>query len=266
VPCVTKAVIPVAGMGSRLAPLGLGVDKAMLPVGGTPLLSRVVGEAIEAGLCELIVVVGPHNSSEIGLWLDGLAWGSPNGPAFTLTVAVQTEPRGLGDALLLCKPFVGAEPFAVLLPDNVFWGDTSPAQSLMRAMDVAGEHLVGLIEVDEGTAPWFSVSGLCRAVSIGNDLYRVEQLQGKGPGRLSVGGPRLKTCGRQIYLPDMWPILEGMTASSGEELDDVGLLQTLAQTGRLVGARLRGTLFDVGNPDGYRAACRYAWEHDLWWR
>jgi UTP--glucose-1-phosphate uridylyltransferase len=266
VPTVNKAIIPVAGRGSRLASLGLGLDKSMVPVGGAPLLSRVVGEAVEAGLRELIVVVGPHNCSAIGLWLDALAQGPGEAPAFTHTLTVQAEPRGLGDALLLCKPAVEGEPFAVLLPDNVFWGDPSPTESLARAMDVTHEHLVGLIEIDERTAPWFSVSGLCRTVSMGDGMYRVEQLEDKGPGRLSVGEPRLKTCGRQIYLPDMWPILEEMVAAPGEELDDVALLQTLARTGRLVGVLLRGTLFDVGNLLGYHAACRYAWEHDPWWR
>ncbi len=263
---MTKAVIPVAGRGSRLAPLGLDVDKVMLPVGGVALLSRALGEAVEAGIRDVILIVGAHNESTVEAWINALAWGSGDPPAFRWTLVAQTEPRGLGNALLLSREYVGREPFAVLLPDNVFWGDSSPLQSLMRALDAARAHLVGLIEVNERTAPLFSNSGLCRAVSMGGDLYRVEQFRGKGPGQLSVAGARLKTCGRQVYLPEMWPILESMTAPPGEELDDVELLQTLARAGRLVGVRLRGTMFDVGNPDGYRAACRYAWEHDPWWR
>jgi UTP--glucose-1-phosphate uridylyltransferase len=266
VPTVTKAVIPVAGKGSRLAPLGLGVDKAMLPVGGVAVLSRAVGEAVEAGIRDLILIVAPHNESTVEAWVAALAWTSGDPPAFRWRIVTQTEPRGLGDALLLSRQYVGSEPYAVLLPDNVFWGDHSPLQSLLRAMDGARAHLVGLIEVDERTAPWFSNSGLCQAISLGGDLYRVEQIRSKGLGSLRVPDARLKTCGRQIYLPEMWPILEDMSPPPGGELDDVGLLQTLARAGRLVGVRLRGTLFDVGNPDGYRAACRFAWEHDPWWK
>ncbi len=263
---VTTAVIPVAGKGSRLAALGLGADKAMLPVGGTPLLSRVVGEAVEAGLRELVVVVGTHNRSAIGTWLDALAWGSGDPPAFAHTLVVQTEPSGLGDALLMCRPYLGKQPFAVLLPDNVFWGTAPPIGALVQNLDTAHSNLVGLITVDQRTAPLFSDSGLCETVPLGSGLYRIDSLVGKGTGSLAVDRERLKTCGRQVYLPGMWDVLERLSAPPGEELDDVELLQTLAASGELAGIRLSGTLLDVGNPAGYRAACRYAWKAERWWR
>jgi UTP--glucose-1-phosphate uridylyltransferase len=233
---------------------------------GAPLLSRVVGEAVEAGIRKIIAVASPRNEGIVSEWLDALLWGLEGRRAFPATVVIQGEPRGIGDALLLSRPAVGSDPFAVLLPDNVFWGGASPLQSLMLAAGEIQGNYVGLVEVSEKDARLFSNSGLCQVTRLTDHVFRIDQLQDKGPGALRVTGSRLKTCGRQLYQPSVWRILEGMVPAAGEEFDDVELLQALARRGDLMGVKLGGTLYDVGNPAGYRAACRHSWEGKPWWR
>jgi len=118
---VVKAVIPAAGKGTRLRPLTDLLPKECLPVGRRPVLQHVVQEALSCGLRQLAVVTGPRKL-ELGRCLEPFAVQS----GIELDLAIQEPPRGLGDAVLTCRSWVGDSPFAVLLADTIIESRLSP--------------------------------------------------------------------------------------------------------------------------------------------
>src|SRR5262249_32114938 len=126
---LTKAVIPAAGLGNRISPLTDGAPKEMLPVAGKPMIHHVVQEAADAGIVEICIVIR-NGKEEIRRYFED------NNPEVRkaecaveklrnrcrIVFAYQAEPRGLGDAVLCAKAFVGDERFALLIPDQLFIG------------------------------------------------------------------------------------------------------------------------------------------------
>ena len=237
---MTTAVIPCGGRGTRLAARYPHTPKELLPVAGQPLLQWTLEEAAAAGLERVVVVTSP-TKPQIGKFLSDT-------PTVRLSVSlvVQPEPRGLGDAVTCARDLVGANDVAVLLPDNLFAKGPAiaPVLAARRATGLAAVLLAQL-------PPAAGATGRATARQRADGLLQVEAVADKG-----TATGRLAPVGRMVFGPDVFERWERLRAglAPGAELDDVPLLQTLAAEGRLIGVPLDGPFYDAGVPEGYTAA------------
>ncbi len=267
-----KVVIPAAGLGTRMLPATLAVPKELLPVGREPMLLRALREVSEAGLVHVAIIVGQRDDLT-ERFLSSVSLPSKDIGEKTrelrqllteldITLIVQPEPRGLGEALGRTRDFVGSEPFAVILPDNVFFGSRGPLSQLLPVFRRYGQHVTGLIRVAAEDAPSFGNCGAVRFEVLGNDEYRVIEIGDKRPGffSLDVGKTAIRWFARHIFMPSFFDYLETYGVERDCEIDDVPVLQALAAEEGIIGKLLEGRGFDAGNERGMIAAQRYLWE------
>lgn len=264
------AVIPAAGLGTRMHPLSKAVPKEMLPVGRWPMFQYAVMEAIEAGVKELVMVLPPGRKRSLVAYLEEMQLPEVDRPLRSVCEihrVYQSEPRGLADAVCLAEPKVAGRPFFVLLPDNVFFGAVSPARQLTAAYAEFRSDTLGLVEVNETNAHRYGSSGLVDLQPAGSGYFRITRLHDKRPGSLeSKGGERVfRNCGRYVLTPDFFEFTHRWRGWSKGELDDIPVLQELVAQKLVIGVPLAGELFDTGHWDGYFAANAY-WlkEHGVW--
>jgi NDP-sugar pyrophosphorylase family protein len=245
------AVIPCAGLGTRMRPLLGDRPKALLEIAGRSVLAHAMGEAAGAGLTEIVVVA--HPSGREALEREANRW------ARQVQVVEQPSPRGLADAIRRGARAAGGA-FAVLLPDNLF-ESPSPLARLLALATTAGEHAVLVARMTAETARGKGSSAPATVEPLGTDpdAVRVVRVGSKrGQARLALGpGEHFDTpIGRYAFLPDVIRATDTVELGlgSGEELDDVPLLRHLATERALVGLLYGTPFYDVGNPDGYRAA------------
>lgn len=260
---IRRAVIPAAGHGTRMRAIAGTEPKELLPVGDRPVLRHVLDEALAAGLDEIALVVSPAKGAIRAYVEREVAAG---GLAARVTWVEQTVQRGLGDAMALCRDFVAGEPFALLLPDNVF---LAPDYSLRPMVDLAAEHgrdVVGVVELGDDSSGRFGNCGLIDFRALAPGVLEIEGLADKLPGRLEIApGERVtRTCGRYVCRPDVLDVLEQLRPAAearGRELDEVPAYQRIIAERGALGRVLPPPLFDTGNPAGYAAANAYLERH-----
>jgi UTP--glucose-1-phosphate uridylyltransferase len=178
----------------------------------------------------------------------------------------QPVPRGLGDALLRCRDFIADRPFAMLFPDNVFFGKRSSIRQMVPHA-ILGMDMVSLYRYTPDIARWFGNSGRVdlvpftpsgkMATATNKRLYQIKKLYDKKRGPFQMGKSKslLVSFERYIFYPHVFDEIEKAQKESGDgEIDDVPILQSLIQQSCLIGTDLEGVGFDVGNPLGYAAA------------
>lgn len=244
-------IIPAAGLGTRMSKLTRG-PKELLPVWKRPMIDYAMEEAIIAGISRLFIVISP-NKEEIKEHLTREWQSRP----LRLNFIYQNRPLGLADAIYRCSYCLKYPMFAVLLPDNIFIGN-SP---LKRLIDVAGRYrksVVSLIKVKETDAPYF---GNCGGVEIlpyegRKGIFEITKLKDKKAGFFSTDGRHevFKTFPRYLFTREFFEYTDRLRGKTTDELDDVPVLQEMAKEGRLLGVLVRGRGFDVGTPKGYRRA------------
>jgi UTP--glucose-1-phosphate uridylyltransferase len=260
---VTTAVIPCGGKGTRLAAIARDTPKELLPVGGKPLLQWTLEEAAAAGLERAVVVTSPQKPQLARF----LSERQPIG--LSVSIVVQPEPRGLGDAITCARTAIGPGDVAVLLPDNLFSGGPAIAP-VLDARRRTGCAAVLLAEIGAADAATKGATGRVayrpRVDPAGKGLVQIVALAGKGAreARFDTGGsPSAFTAiGRMVFGPDVFERLERLRVRIAQdqgvstELDDVPLLQELAAQGQLVGVPLTRPVafYDVGVPEGYHGA------------
>lgn len=258
---VRKAVIPVAGFGTRFLPATLAVPKNALPVFDTPSIHYCVEEAARAGIEEVIFVTSEGQdaipryfagSTELERALEARGGGSTlnlvrgvRGMA-RITCVTQTEQRGLGHAVLTAREAVGNEPFAVFLPDDVIWADAPTIGGMIEAHERSGgQCAVAVKEVPDEAIPNLGI------VDVGGESARTARiLRMVEKPRLEDAPSNLAIVGRYVLPPDIFGALENVRPGAlGEiQLTD-GIAALLAAPGALA-YRFAGEHYDVGTPLG----------------
>lgn len=246
---LNTAVIPCGGLGRRLRPITNWVPKEMLPVGLKPLLYWALDEAAVAGLTRVVLVINPHKPM-----IEAAARQYQG--ALELEFVPQPSYRGLGDAILAARDEIGAEPFAVLQPDQLFDGP-NPTTAVLAAWRTTGKAALGLVHLDHEAAE--RTAALGRATIEGSSPARITALEARGSSRGlfgSAGRGTLAPVGRIVLPGGIFSELEAAAAAAppNAELDDRPMLQRLAEQANLVGVELPAELYDIGVPEGYRAA------------
>lgn len=272
---VRKAVFPVAGHGTRFLPATKTVPKEMLPVVDRPLIQYAVDEAIAAGCDTLVFVTNRYKHAVADYFdkayelehrleqankLDLLELVRGVLPDHVRAVFVtQTEPRGLGHAVLCAQPVIGNEPFAVLLPDDLIFSQGPGA--LAQMLELAGQADAGVIAVEDvprsqtgsygivATGPWAGRDNRIQAV--------VEKPHpDQAPGTLAI-------VGRYVLPPQIFAALETQTPGSGGEIQLTDAIATVLADAPMLAHRFAGRRFDCGSRIGLvEATIQFALEHE----
>jgi UTP--glucose-1-phosphate uridylyltransferase len=266
---ITKAVIPVAGLGTRFLPATKAMPKEMLPVVDKPAIQYVVEEAVAAGLHDVLMVTGRNKTAlenhfdrvgELEAILrnkgdnEKLEKVQSSTDLADVHYVRQGDPMGLGHAVLRAKMHVGREPFAVLLGDDII-DDRDPL--LTRMLEVQSQRnttVVALLEVDPSIAHLYGVATVDPTDE--DDVVHITGLvekpaQGTAPSNLAI-------IGRYVLRPEIFDVLENTAPGKGGEIQLTDALQALATgpewTGGVYGVVFRGRRYDTGDRLDYLKA------------
>lgn len=268
---IRKAVIPAAGFGTRFLPATKAQPKEMLPIVDTPAIQYIVKEALDSGIEEILIITGrskraieDHFDSSVELEELLQRQGKNKQLAMVKDLADikihfirQKSPRGLGDAVLCAKAFIGDEPFAVLLGDDIVYNPEKPC--LQQLMDCYEQHPGIILGAQFVPNEKVSSYGIVSGEPLADNLYRVHGLVekpsvDKAPSNLAV-------LGRYILTPDIFDILENTKPGVGNE---VQLTDALAASKTDTYAlAYEGVRYDTGDKLGYlKATVEYAFRNE----
>ncbi|MBC7953375.1 MAG: UTP--glucose-1-phosphate uridylyltransferase GalU [Rhodospirillaceae bacterium] len=262
---IRKAVLPVAGMGTRVLPATKVLPKELLPVVDKPLIQYAVEEAAEAGITEIVLVTAKgkelladhfDTSAELERQLEArgklelleIARSTcPKG--VTITTVRQPAPLGLGHAVWCARPVIGDEPFAVLLPDDLIMGQPGCLKQMVEQWNQTGGHLVAVENV-----PLEHVNryGILDVIEERGQLARARGMVEKpapehAPSTLSV-------IGRYILDPAVFDYLDKKQKGQGGEIQLTDAIAATIEKVGLAGFRFVGSRYDCGNKSGYVTA------------
>ena len=247
-----SAVIPAAGRGTRLAPLTPTVPKELLPLGRRPAIYWTLREAAEAGLHEACVVVSPTKPAlvEVLRRLDG------RHELPRIKLAFQEEPLGLGDAIARARDFTGDGWFAILLPDNLFWGEGPAVAGLLEPHRRTGRAMAGLLDPARDFDPRHSSASYQHlAPGPAEGLFRVTGMDKPAPGERDPDQTYLGI-GRYILPPEFHDCVEAVRQRVTGELGDIEALRRLLESHEILATCVPGLRYDLGTWGGYEAAFR----------
>jgi UTP--glucose-1-phosphate uridylyltransferase len=276
-PHTLKAVIPVAGLGTRFLPATKALPKEMLPVVDKPVIQYVVEEAVNSGLTDILMITGRNKNAlenhfdrnfelEVKLEEKGdemrLERVTRSTDLADIHFVRQGDPKGLGHAVLKARAHVGQQPFALLLGDDII---DAAEDLLIRMLDLnatTGSCVVALMEVPEDE---LSAYGVVRVEPTDSpDVVRVTELvekpaAGEAPSNLAI-------VGRYVLTPEIFDVLEHQAPGRGGEIQLTDALQTLAaqsDSPGVLGIVYRGSRHDTGDRLAYlKAVVEMALERD----
>ena len=261
---IRKAVIPVAGLGTRFLPVTKAQPKEMLPLVDKPVIQHVVEEAIRNGIQSIILVTGRgkqaiENHFDVAYELEDMLSRRGNLEALALVKSIthlaqfayvrQGEPLGLGHAVLCAQHAVGEEPFALLLGDDVFDEDDPSLGALLAAHEATGKSVVGVQQV-----PTEHVSryGIVNAPQPAGSWWNVHTIIEKPSPLLSPSN--WAVVGRYILTERVFEHLQNLKPGVGDEYQLTDALAMLAMEGHLTAAPIPAKRFDTGNKLDYLKA------------
>jgi UTP--glucose-1-phosphate uridylyltransferase len=266
---VRKAVFPVAGMGTRFLPATKAQPKEMLPLVDKPIIQYGVEEALASGLHDIVLVTGRGKNAiedhfdvsiELESFLEArgktvqLAEIRKISNLMNVSYVRQGEPLGLGHAVLLTRPLVGDEPFAVVLGDDVIDADPPALRQMIDVFEEMGGPVLAIEEVPRENV---SAYGIIDAEEVRPGVYRIRDMIEK-PSREEAPS-NLAIIGRYVLTPDIFPALQE-TAKENDRTGEIQLtngLRRLLKTRPIFGCRIDGVRHDTGNKLGFLQAVVY---------
>lgn len=261
---IRKAVIPAAGLGTRFLPATKAQPKEMLPIVDKPAIQYIVEEAVQSGIESILIVTGRNKKTiedhfdksvelEQSLWEKGktdLLLEIQNiSDMANIHYMRQREPLGLGHAILCAEQFIGDEPFAVLLGDDIMVSEPPALKQLMNVFETYESTVVGVQTVQPEEV---SKYGIISAVALHNKILQVRDLiekptPAKAPSNIAI-------MGRYILKPSIFPILKTQERGAGNEYQLTDALRQVREQEGLLGLELKGERYDIGDKFGYMKA------------
>jgi UTP--glucose-1-phosphate uridylyltransferase len=261
---VRKAVIPVAGLGTRMLPATKVVPKELLPIVDTPALQVVIEEVIQSGIQEIILVTGRgkgaiedhfDHSYELEDTLERRGKTDQLDSIKRISELVRTmsirqkQPRGLGHAVLCAKEAVGDEPFAVLLPDDIIAADPTVTKQLIDNYEKYNAGAIALMQVPPDEVERY---GIVHTENWAPRLHRIRTLMEKPKPDKALSN--LAIIGRYVLPPQIFDYLEATNPGTDGEIQLTDALQRLARERALVGYEFVGHRHDIGDKLGFLKA------------
>ncbi len=260
---IRKAVIPAAGFGTRMLPASKSVPKEMLPIYDKPTLHHIVKEVVDSGITDILIIISKDKgsiedyfdvnfeleyelnkkSSEISREIHEL---SKMANIYTIR---QKKKNGLGDAIKYAESFVGNEPFAILLGDDIIYNTSDELPCIKQMADIYETEESPVLGVQE--VSWEDVDkyGIVNGVKTSDRITEVESLVEK-PSR-EEATTNLAILGRYIVTPDIFPILHETKPGKNNEIQLTDALNKLAEKRKMIAYDFIGKRYDVGNKLGF---------------
>lgn len=269
---IRKAIIPVAGYGTRFLPATKAQPKEMLPVVDKPVIQYIVEAAVASGITEIIIVTSGNkravedhfdHSLELEKWLE-------KNKKINLFDEIRRIPRmanfiyirqkggyGTGTPVLNAKHLIGDEPFAVFYGDEFFTGKISWVKQMIQVFEKYQDPIIALAEV---TKEETSRYGICDGIMVEKNIYQINNIVEKpGPKKAKSN---LASIGGFILTPDIFSILEKLKPGRGGELILADAVKLLNKRRSIYGRKIDGKLYDAGNVFGWlKANVELALEH-----
>lgn len=257
---IKKAVIPAAGLGTRVLPATKSMPKEMLPIVDKPAIQYIVEEAVNSGIEDILIVVSRGKTTvedhfDRSPELEKRLLETNKKEVYNNIVNItkmanivfvrQQEQKGLGHAILQTKSFVGDEPFAVLYGDDVIIGDDPACGQLCRAYEEYGLATVGIKQVSEEAIQKYSS---LKTSFIKNNIYSVSDMIEKPKKNEILSLYSIQ--GRCILPAEIFKILENTPAGAGNEIQLTDAMKVLATTKGMLGVDFTGKRFDMGSKLG----------------
>jgi len=261
---VRKAIIPAAGLGTRFLPATKSQPKEMLPIVDKPTLQYIIEEAIESGIEEILIVTGRSKKSiedhfdrsvELELELEQkgkkemLKMVQDISNMVNIHYIRQKEPKGLGHAIHCAKSFIGNEPFAVLLGDDIVDAYTPCLKQLINAYNEYKTTILGVQEVAKEDTNKY---GILDVKHIEDRVFKVKDMVEKP--NVEDAPSNIAILGRYIITPEIFNILEEQEPGKGGEIQLTDALQTLATKETIYAYNFEGRRYDVGDKLGFLEA------------
>jgi UTP--glucose-1-phosphate uridylyltransferase len=258
---IKKAVIPAAGWGTRLLPATKAQPKEMLPIVDKPSIQYIVEEAVASGIEDILIITSKDKQSiedhfdksqalEAALKSQGktelLEMVEDISEMITIHSVRQKEQKGLGHAIYCAKTFVGNDPFAVLLGDDIIHSKKPVIQQMMEVYEEKETAVLGCKTVAEKDVSKYGIVDYSRREG---DIYKVDDMIEK-PSREEAPS-NLGILGRYIITPDIFNILENTPPGKGGEIQLTDALKTLLEKRVVYGYDFEGKRYDVGNKMGF---------------
>jgi UTP--glucose-1-phosphate uridylyltransferase len=268
---ISKCLFPAAGYGTRFLPATKAMPKEMMPILDEPLIQYGVEEALASGMDHIGIVTGRNKRAiedhfDINFELEHQINGTAKEDKLksirnlikkcTFSYTRQMEMKGLGHAILTGETLIGAEPFGVILADDLCVGEPEPVMSQMvRLFDQQPACIIAIEEVPMSEVHKY---GVIDAEDLGNGVYKVNDMVEKpsiedAPGNLAI-------IGRYILLPEIFDVLRSTELGKSGELQITDALNTLAKQGKVLALKFNGKRFDCGSVSGFVDATNYFFE------
>jgi len=259
---ITKAIFPVAGLGTRFLPATKAIPKEIMTLVDRPLIQYAIDEARAAGIKEFIFVTArgksaledyfdaaPHLEAELRRagkreLLKTLK--ATNMESGAIAYIRQQKPQGLGHAVWCARRLVGDEPFAVILPDDVIAGDTPCLKQMVDAYQETGGNMVAAMEVPADRTGAYGI------LDVAEDMGSLVRVKGMVEKPAAADAPsNLAVIGRYILTPEVMGALNRLKKGAGGEIQ---LTDAIAEQPDVYGLRFRGERFDCGSKQGFLQA------------
>ncbi len=270
---VKKAIIPAAGLGTRFLPATKAQPKEMLPIVDKPTIQYIIEEAVASGIEEILIITGRNKraiedhfdkSVELENELEKKGKEETLEMVRDITNMVniyyirQKEPKGLGHAINCAKTFVGNEPFAVMLGDDVVDSDKPCLKQLIDCYNEYKTSILGVQEVDYNDV---SKYGIVKGMHIEDRVYKVKDLIEKP--KKEEAPSNVAILGRYIITPRIFDILQNTAPGKGGEIQLTDALRTLVKEEAMYAYNFEGRRYDVGDKLGFlEATVEYALKRD----
>lgn len=259
---IKKAVLPVAGLGTRFLPASKATPKEMLPIIDKPLVQYAVEEAIEIGVEEIIFITSPSKHSikkhfDFDEAIDNKLRSSGkeklaeianpnifNGIDFRYIN--QDEQKGLGHAILLAQDYIQDEPFAILLPDDLFFSEISCLTQLSSIYEYTGSSVIAVNKIDTNNIHKYGVidpGEIENNFMVINDIVEKPSVE-KAPSDIAV-------CGRYILNSTIFEFLEKTDADSSNEIQLTDAIKSMLSKEKVLATLYEGEKFDCGSKKGF---------------
>lgn len=270
---VRKAIIPAAGLGTRFLPATKAMPKEMLPIVDKPTIQYIIEEAVSSGIEDIIIVTGKgkraiedhfDNAFELEQNLkekekyDLLEKVQESSNLANIHYIRQKEPKGLGHAIWCARNFIGDEPFAVLLGDDIVESKTPCIKQLVDQYNQTSSSIIGIQSVNENDTHRYGIidpiSRNGRFYQVGNFVEKPEP--GTAPSNLAI-------MGRYVLTPEIFGYLEDQQIGAGGEIQLTDAIQKLNSTQNVYAYDFEGIRYDVGEKLGYiKTTIEFALNHE----
>lgn len=257
---VRKAIIPAAGLGTRFLPATKAMPKEMLPIVDKPTIQYIVEEAIASGIEDILIITGKgkraiedhfDNSLELEQLLESKGKESElaeirKSANVEIHYIRQKEPKGLGHAVWCARKFIGDEPFAVLLGDDIVDAEVPSLKQLIDEYKLLGQSVIGVQKVALDQTQRY---GIIDPLSHEGRRYKVRKFiekpsKGNAPSNLAI-------MGRYILAPEIFDILENQQAGASGEIQLTDAIQKLNEIQNVYAYEFEGIRYDVGDKVGF---------------